>query len=102
MDRLRFHRSCVDWPRGQVNALSQMIDDSRSISRETFCRNVDATDRKNIEAHCGYALHPSLGLMMAGDYHVTYWSSRLWGLPAYYFVWSATEFVFWNRGATKP
>jgi hypothetical protein len=76
-----------------------MIDGGREIKRRTFLQHVDRDDLRQLAAECGYVDHPSRGLTMAGDYHVTYYRGRLHGQRVYWFRWSATEYVFENRGS---
>ena len=90
----RYLRSCVEWPRGDVPALIEMVDDARQITRETFRRHVSRRDREALEQALGYELHPARGLTCAGDYCVSYHRSKLHGRRVYFLTWSAIEHVF--------
>ena len=97
MSRYRFYSSCVDWPRGDVPALSAMIDEAQRISRHTLLRHVGREELARVETGLGYAPHPRQGLTMAGDFHVGYHRSTLHGRRVYFFTWSAIEHVFTPR-----
>jgi len=71
-----------------------MIDESRDISRRTFLQHVDRENLREVELRLGYSDHPSHGLTMAGDYHVSYSKSVYRGRPCVYFTWSAIEHIF--------
>lgn len=71
-----------------------MIDASVNITRRTMLRAVGAKQLHEIEAKLGYSNHPKRGLTMAGDYHVSYYRSKLWGRRCYFFKWSAIEHIF--------
>jgi hypothetical protein len=91
---LLFYSTCVDWPRSQIEDLSQMIDDATQVTRNTFLRHVNRSDLRHLERSLSYALNPKSGLTMAGDWYVTYHKSQLRGKPAYYFKHSSIEYVF--------
>jgi hypothetical protein len=94
MKRLHYRTNCVNTPEGEVPHLSQMIQESRDITRATFLKHVDCDELRECEAECGYAAHPSQGLTMAADWSVSYHRSKFNGRLAYYFRWSAIEFYF--------
>lgn len=74
--------------------IEDMVDNARDISRRTFLRYVDRAGLFEIEVGLGYATHPSRGLTMAGDWHVSYHKSRYQGRPCVYFRQSMIEHVF--------
>jgi hypothetical protein len=88
-----FYSNCVNWP-GKVADLSQMIDNNIDITRRTFLQYVNREELAEIERDLSYEKHPSQGLTMAGDYHVSYHRSKLRGKRVYYFRHSAIEYVF--------
>jgi hypothetical protein len=96
MNRLPYYSSCVTWPSGDVDALTELCDSARDISRRAFLKHVDREDLRQREHLCFYSGHHKQGLTMAGDYHVQYKRGKLHGKWAYFFVWSAIEFVFWE------
>ena len=103
-EKYTFYSNCVDWPRGDVNregGLRDMIDDAIDITRRTFLKYVDPAEIADIEQNLGYARHPSQGLTMAGDCHVTYHRSKLHGKRCYFFCHSAIEHVFTKRKSSS-
>ena len=90
----QFKNSCVDTPRHEVKALSAMIDSNTDITRRTFLKHVDREELKHLEADLGYAQHPSHGLTMANNWHVSYHRSKWNGRRCYYFCWSGIEHYF--------
>lgn len=92
--RLEFFSDCVNWPRDQVDDLSDMIHVGKDITRATFLKSVNPDEMRDLEKQLGYERDPRRGLTMAKDYHVAYYKSTLRGCPAVYFVWSAIEHVF--------
>jgi len=102
----QFFSDCVCWPRGKTNALNEMIDDARDITRRTFLKYVDREALQELEENLGYVTKPwEDGLRMASDWHVSYHKSRLNGFTVYYFRQSSIEYVFtpqdftWRRAA---
>lgn len=96
---LPFLSTCVAWPENELEALNHMIAQKVSIKRAAFLRHVDTKELARIELSLGYFKHPRAGLTMAGDWHVNYWRSRLWGRWVYGFDWSCIEHVFsWPKG----
>jgi hypothetical protein len=96
-----FLTSCVGWSgrgcgpeRDAGRDIQRMVDGARDVSRSTFLKHVDRGNLREVEAMLGYAEHPSQGLTMAGDWHVSYHRGRFCGMPVYYFVWSAIEHIF--------
>lgn len=86
--------SCVNFPPHEVDALHDMIDGAREISRRTFVRRVNTADRRLLEQELGYARHPKQGLTMAADWSVSYHKSFLRGKRIYFLTWSAIEHIF--------
>lgn len=97
MSKLTYLNCCVSWPAHDVEAeggLNDMIDRGTEITRRTFLKHVSKEALGDLEERLGYQAHPSMGMTMAGDCHVTYWRSVLHGQRIYYFVHSAVEYVF--------
>jgi len=94
VSKYRYHGNCVGNPPENVPILIKMCDDATDITRRTFLRHVDREDLQEVETALGYVDHPSKGLTMAGDYHVTYHRSRWDGCRCYFFCWSAIEYFF--------
>lgn len=93
----RFYCSCDQWPRHDVHrkgGLVDLIDAAQFITRRTFLKHISHEQLQEKAVELGYALHPSQGLTMAGDWHIQYFHSVLHGQRVYGFVWSAIEFVF--------
>jgi len=93
----RYYTNCVGWPAHDVDrkgGLRDMIDQATDITRDAFLRHVSLEELREIEQQLGYAAHPSQGLTMAGDWHVSYHRSKLHGKTVYYFCWSSIEYVF--------
>jgi len=93
----KFYSDCVGWPEraDEPGGLSDMIDNAIDITRSTFLKYADASELAYV---LGYCKHPSQGLTMAGDWHVSYHRSKLHGKRVYYFTHSAIEYVFTNEG----
>lgn len=91
---MRFIRTCVGCHGKDLDKLNEMIARERPISRRAFRESVDRAELREIEIGLGYEAHPSRGLTMAGDWHVSYHRS-VWGdKPCVYFRWSAIEHIF--------
>jgi GNAT superfamily N-acetyltransferase len=71
-----------------------MVDASTDVTRKTFLKHVDRESLREVEKSLGYFEHPSQGLTMAGDWHVSYHRGYFIGKPVYYFVHSAIEYIF--------
>jgi len=93
----QFYNDCVNWPKRDVAALTDMIDSSIDITRKTFLKHVGYLNVAPIEAQLGYVSHWKQGLTMAGDWHISYHRSKLRGKRVYFFKWSAIEFVFTRK-----
>jgi hypothetical protein len=98
--KYQFFCNCVSWPERaeKGGGLSDMIQDAIDITRATFLKHVHRDHLRELEDACGYDDHPSKGLTMAGDYHVSYHRSKLHGRRVYYFRWSGIEYVFTPDG----
>jgi len=94
MNEYQYYCNCVDWPREDVNALTEMIDKERAISRRVFVTHVRRSDLLCLERLMGYTMGT---LTMAGDWHVQYYKSKYKGNTAYYFKHSAIEYVFLSQ-----
>ena len=92
---MKFYNNCVNWPRHDVEALTEMVESSRKVTRRTFIRHVDQSELARIEWHLGYRRGE---LTMAGDYHVRYERGTLRGRRVYFFTHSAIEYVFTETG----
>lgn len=88
---MTFQTDCVS---SSTEAVTAMLDKERPITRRTFLRHVDRDNLRRIEADLGYERHPSRGLTMAGDWHVSYGKSFFLGRPCVFFAWSAIEHIF--------
>lgn len=92
-----YHRQCTSFSHTEAHKpgnLIEMIDNNLEITRETFLRQVDRDDLSSIAKELGYEDHPSRGLTMKNDYHITYHRSKLYGKTVYYFRHSAIEYIF--------
>lgn len=94
----RYYSSCVNWPAGRVDDLTQMVDNALQITRLTFLKHVGRDTLTVLEEYLGYAKHPKQGMTMAGDWHVGYYRSTLCGETVYYFDHSRIEYVFTRTG----
>jgi hypothetical protein len=91
-----YWRSCTGFPvcGREYEALVDMIDRNIQITRRTFLKHVSREDL-DLSSDClGYAKHPSQGLTMAGDWHISYHRSKYMGKTVYYFRHSAIEYIF--------
>lgn len=94
MSKYTYYGNCVNWAGRDVPHLSEMIDNAIDITRQTFLAHADRDDLRQVELGLGYSAHPSKGLTMAGDYHVSYHRSKYKGKRCYFFKWSGIEYVF--------
>ena len=92
--KCRYFGDCVGWPRGKVDALSEMVDNARDITRRTFLRHVCRDELESMESYLGYSNNRKDGMTMASDWHVSYHKSKLNGFTVYYFRHSSIEYVF--------
>jgi hypothetical protein len=83
--------------------ITAMLETAVEVTRATFCRHAKRLERCYVERACGYDLGPSRGggLRMANDPHVAYFKGRYRGIPAYWFTWSAIEYVFTLEGMVE-
>ena len=91
---MQYFNNCVNWDRRDIDGLTDMINNNLDISRKTFLKHIDKEEIQAVEDDLGYAQHPSQGLTMAGDYHISYHRSKLHGKRCYYFCHSGIEYVF--------
>jgi len=84
----RFITDCVN---STQEAISNMIEQSKSITYKTFFKRVDWVE---VSRMLGYHLHPSHGLTIKNDYHVSYSKSKYKGKSCYYVTWSSIEYIF--------
>ena len=92
-----YHRNCTSFSHTEAHRpgnLIEMIDKNIEITRKTFLRHVDSWDISAIAGSLGYQTHPSKGLTMKNDFHITYHRSKLYGETVYYFRHSAIEYIF--------
>ena len=90
-----YYSNCVDWPRHDVRALTDMCDSGKPLSRQAFLRHVDREELWELERSLGYVRNMGLdGLTMGQDWAVQYFKGKLHSRRVYYFTWSAIEYVF--------
>lgn len=77
MEEYRFYSSCINWPNNKLKDLNSMIADKKPITRKTFLSHVDREQLDNLAKEMGYAKHPRQGLTMAGDWHISYYCSKI-------------------------
>lgn len=84
---------CVDLQQSDVPDLHAMVERARSITFDTFARHVDY---QALAEQMGYATgRGHLGELRLGDDRAVGFFSSTWrGVPVYYMVHSAIEFVF--------
>lgn len=90
-----YRTCCVDIRGRDVQELNKMIEGERDITRRTFLQYVNRESLRDTERRLGYVGHPSQGLTMAGDWHVSYHKSTYKGKPCVYFKWSSIEHIFY-------
>jgi hypothetical protein len=88
---LKFRTNCIN---STAPWIIDMVDGAIDITRRTFLQHVDRDDLAAMESALGYADHPSRGLTMAADWHVSYHRSKYRGRRCYYFRHSAIEYIF--------
>ncbi len=87
--------NCVNCPGPNPGeTINAMVDRARDITRRTFLTWVDPLAFGLAQESLGYEAHPTRGLTMAGDWHVSYHKSRFRGEPCVYFQHSAIEYIF--------
>lgn len=86
-----FNTTCVN---SASIYITEMVGQSREITRETFLGHVDLAEMDDLERSLGYAVGHEKGLHMTNDYMVSYYKSQYRGQPCVYFDWSSIEHVF--------
>jgi hypothetical protein len=88
-ERAVYRYNCVYAP--DIDELNHIVDNRKPISRRTFTKRVDQTERERIEEMLGY----SRDFPINKDWHVHYFKSRtLRGVPVYVLCHSGIEYVF--------
>ena len=82
-------------------AINQMKDAATQVTRKTFMQHVNREDLRELEDQLGYARHYKQGLVMANDYHVSYWKGVFAGEPCFYFDHSLIEHIFTRKEPFK-
>ena len=78
-----FFASCVDfgsYNQRAVDALEKAVDDAIDISAKTFFQHVSFPEIRDM---LGYASHPSRGLTLSQDWHISYQRTKLVGFRSY-------------------
>jgi len=88
---MTYQTNCVN---STAAVICPMVDAAIEVSRRTFLKHVDHESLRELAASMGYADHPSRGLTLAGDWHVTYHRSKFRGRRCYYLRHSAIEYIF--------
>jgi hypothetical protein len=89
---MRYRYSCVS-PRS-INELDYIVDNSRTITHDTFRKNVGKDNYWEIASALGY--DGAGGLSLSSDWSVSFHKSRLPdGRPVYYVAHSAIEYIFY-------
>ncbi len=89
-----YYKNCVAHGDVDVDWLNEAIDGNIQVSRCCFLQHVNREDLRISEEQLGYESHPSRGLTMAGDWHISYHRSKYDGRRCYYFRHSGIEFIF--------
>jgi len=88
IEKAKYITNCIN---STGKAITEMVDKAKDITYETFIKHVDW---REISEMLGYALHPSQGLTLKNDYHVSYAKSFYKDIPCYYLSWSSIEYIF--------
>lgn len=80
---------CVDLTDGAE--IQEMTDRAREITFKTFAQRCDW---KAWARDHSYDIGSTRGLHLKDDWHVRYYKSRFRGVPCYYIVHSAIEYIF--------
>ena len=88
--KAHYYRSCVEWPDDEIHTLHGLLDAPVSIEYSEFIKHVDVFELTLVAQSVGYK---NLTELSADDY-VAFYTSTLTGVPAYFMVHSAIEFVF--------
>ncbi len=94
MHKFRYFNNCVAWEQHEVDSLIECVENNRNITAQTFRKNVNLNDLKQLEKSLGYADHYSQGLLLSQDYAVSYHKSKYKGETVYYISYSMIEYVF--------
>jgi len=86
--RYHFVTDCVGACCGQH--ISEMVDQAQDVTYRTMREH--CVGLKEVERMLGYGR--DIGLSLASDWHVSFHKSWFGGIPCYYFVHSAIEYVF--------
>lgn len=86
MKRYRFVTDCIN---ADGRDIQEMVDSGELVTRATFVRHTDDTERREMEVAMGYDVFP-----ITKDWHVAYFKGFYRGVPAYWMTWSAIEYVF--------
>jgi hypothetical protein len=88
-ERAVYRYNCVYAP--DIDELNHIVDNRKPISRRTFTKRVDQTERERIEEMLGY----NRSFTITNDWHVSYFKSRtLRGIPVYVLCHSGIEYIF--------
>ena len=95
---MKFLTDCIGWPRNEIEALHDMIEQASSdIGYAPFAAEVGEAQLKKLFPQYDWepAQEPTQGwLTMRQDWHISYHRSTLLGTTVMYLVHSAIEFVF--------
>lgn len=86
---LPFFSNRENWP-GNVAHLNDLIEGSIEVTSRSFFANVKVEEVRLLQEEIGYRK----GSPIESDPLVTFHRGKIEGKWAYYFVWSAIEFVF--------
>jgi len=90
-----YWRNCTDFHGlREVTALQSMLDRSIEVTRRTFLAHVNHEDLNIWAESMGYSSHPKQGLTLAGDWHVSYHRSKIFGKWCYYIRHSSIEHIW--------
>lgn len=96
---LPYQHCCVDlsWKiPGQVEALLEFMEHARQVTRRTFVRHADSSNRLDLERQLGYVVGSAKGLHCKDDYHVAYYQGTYRGTKAVCMKHSAIEYMFFD------
>lgn len=88
---MKFRYSCVNCP--NVNELEYILEHERTITHDTFRRNIGKKQYDKLNRLLGYDKY---NLTLKTDYHVSYHKSKTPdGKIVYYLDHSAIEYVYY-------
>jgi len=90
----RFAKTCVDYFGKNVELLTEMIENGRTVTRRTFLKYVDRESLRSVEEDLGCDKF----LRMKNDWHVRYYKSKCGDKPCVFLVWSGIEYIFCENG----